>query len=187
MIAIATPDEAPPAAKLDTITKLCADYDAQSTTLETLMTEMEGELEALKRKYLRSIKRQVSVVATTEAHLRSAVDEAPDLFIKPRTLTLHGVKVGFTKSKGSVEWDDDETVVRLIRKHHKDQEGVLIRTKETPNKDALRSLDDAELLRLGCTIEGAGDSVIVTRVAGDVEKLVNKLMNKLVEAMTEND
>ncbi len=91
----------------------------------------------------------------------------------------------FTLSKGKLVWDDEQLVIRLIKKHFKDQADILIRTTEEPNKEALRQLPAEDLAKLGCSIEGAGDQAIVKRVAGEVEKLINKLIEKLVEAMVE--
>lgn len=57
----------------------------------------------------------------------------------------------------------------------------------TPRKDTLRTLDEKDLAKLGCSIVGSGPAVIVRRVAGDVEKLINKLIEKLVGAMVNDD
>jgi hypothetical protein len=164
----------------------CASYEGESAKLEELISALESDLESVKQKHLRGLKRQAAIVANLEADLQSAVERSSDLFKKPRTMTVHGVKVGFTVSKGKIEWDDEELVIRLIKKHFKDQADILIRSTEEPNKDALRNLPAGDLAKLGCRIEGAGDMPIVKRVAGEVEKLINKLIEKLVEAMVED-
>lgn len=162
---------------------LCSRFDAESAELEQLITALETDLEAVKAKHLAGLKRQASVVARREAELTGAVEANPGLFIKPRTLTLHGIKAGYTSSVGKLAFDDADTTVSLIRRFRKDDADTFIRTFEEPNKDALKTLDAADLARLGCRIEGAGDVVICKRVAGDVEKLIKKLIEKLVEAM----
>jgi hypothetical protein len=164
-----------------------ATYEAASVQLESQIAALESDLEAVKRKHLAGLKKQAAVVANREAELFSSIESAPDLFKKPRTLTLNGVKVGYTLSQGKVEWHNEDQVLALIKKYRKDEVDVLIHTKETPNKDALRNLPAGDLAKLGCRIDGAGDVVICKRVAGDVEKLVNKLIEKLVEAMVESD
>ena len=90
-------------------------------------------------------------------------------------------------SSGSLQFDDEETVISLIKKYRKDDADTLIRKTEAVNKDALRTLTAVELAKLGCKIEGAGDVVVLKRVAGDVEKLINKLITKLVEAMVDGE
>lgn len=165
----------------------CAKYEDESTALEDMIALLEADLEAVKNKHLRALKRQASVVAQCEAELISAVESGPDLFKKPRTLTIHGVKVGFTVSQGKVAFEDEDTVVKLIKQIWGRSSGDFIHTNEVPNKDALRTLDEKNLLKLGCKIEGAGDVVLVKRTAGDVEKLLTKLKDKLVEAMVKDE
>jgi phage host-nuclease inhibitor protein Gam len=165
----------------------CERYERESAGLEQLITDLEADLEAVKQKHLRGIKRQASVVANCQAELHSLIEAAPGLFTKPRTITVHGVKAGFTLSVGSLEFDDEETVISLIKKFRKDEIETLIRKTEEVNKDALRTLTAPELAKLGCKIEGAGDVVVLKRVAGDVEKLINKLITKLVAAMVEGE
>lgn len=163
----------------------CEKYEKASAALEQLIADLEKDLEAVKQKHLRGIKRQAGEVANLEADLHSLIESAPHLFTKPRTVTVHGVKVGFTLSAGRLEFDDEETVISLIKKFRKDDADLFIRTTEQVNKDALKTLTAEDLKRLGCVIEGAGDVVVLKRVAGEVEKLINKLITKLVEAMVE--
>src|SRR5262245_10831282 len=167
---------------LDGIESLCAQFDEQADKLQTLIDALEADLEAVKQKHLAGLKRQAAVVARRESELVNAIEASPSLFVKPRTITLHGIKVGFTRTDGKIVFDDPETVVKLIKKLHKDDAGTYIRTTEEPNKDALWTLPTVELARIGCRIEGAGDLVVCKRVAGDVEKLIKRLIEKMVEA-----
>ena len=166
---------------------LCAAYDGECVKLEEQIAALEADLEAVKAKHLRGLKKQAAIVAAREAELHSAVEGSPELFVKPRTFVMHGCKIGFTSSTGSVDFEDEAHVVALVRKHLKDRFDELVKTEYTPRKDALRTLAALELAKLGCRIDGAGDVVLVKRVAGDVEKLINKLIEKLVSAMVKED
>ncbi len=165
----------------------CERYERESATLEQQIADLETDLEAVKQKHLRGIKRQANIVANAQAELSSLVEAAPNLFIKPRTITVHGVKAGYTLSQGKLEFEDEGTVIKLIKRFHGRDAGTYIRETEEVNKDALRTLTAVELAKLGCRIDGTGDVVVLKRVAGDVEKLINKLITKLVEAMVESD
>jgi len=165
----------------------CQKFEAESATLETLIGDLEADLAAVKAKHLRKLKQQASVVAASQAELFSLVERAPGLFTKPRTITVHGVKVGYTLANGTLEFEDEAAVIALLKKHHKADAGLFIRTIEEVDKNALRTLSAPELAKLGCRIDGAGDVVILKRVAGDVEKLLNKLINRMVEAMAETE
>ncbi len=167
---------------------LCRSYDAECVKLEEMIAELEADLENVKQKHLRGLKRQAGVVAAREAELYSGVEQSPGLFEKPRTVTMHGTKIGFTTSAGRLEWEcEDATLLERIKARFGRSAGEYIRIKEEPNKDALKLLAPADMQKIGCRIEGAGDVVIVKRVAGDVEKLINKLIEKLVSAMVEKD
>lgn len=176
-----------PTTDIAIIEPLCQVYEREASALESLVADLESDLEAIRAKHLRPLKRQVAAVAGREAALIAAVEANPDLFVKPRTMVLHGVKVGYSVSPGRVEFDDAESVMKAIRRLRAEDEDVLIRTKEEPNKDALRSLAAPDLAKLGCRIDGAGNVVVVKRVAGDVEKMVSKLLDRLVEAMAETE
>jgi hypothetical protein len=165
------------------IEPLCARYNAECVKLEDLMADLEADLAAVKDRHLRTLKRQAALVAAGEAELHQAVAASPQMFVKPRTTILHGTKIGYLNSVGSVTYADEARVVQLIGKHFPDRLEELVKTERTPRKDALRTLTGPELARLGCRIEGAGDLIVVKRVAGDVEKLINKLIEKLVTAM----
>jgi len=165
----------------------CAAYDGECVKLEDMITALEADLEAVKANHLRGIKRQAAAVAAREAELHSGVEASAELFKQPRTHTMHGTKIGYTKSTGSVGFEDEEQVVKLVEKHFPERLDELVKTEKTPRKDALRTLNERELAKLGCRIDGAGEVVIVKRVAGDVEKLINKLITKLVEAMVESE
>lgn len=161
----------------------CAEYEAQSEGLELLIGDLEADLAEVKRKHIAKIKRQAGVLARLKAELISGIESSPNLFTKPKTLTVNGVKVGFASSVGKLVFEDEQQVLKLIRKHFPDREELLISKTEEPNKSTLKKLPAEDLARLQCEIEGEGDTVVVSRVAGDIEKLVGKLMEKMVEAM----
>jgi len=183
MIATLDPVAGRAATPLADIENLCARFEDEAAALEILIAELEADLETVKQKHIAGLKRQAGVVARREAELTATVEANPGLFEKPRTIILHGIKCGFTSSIGKLVFDDAETVLKLIRRFRKEDAETFIRSTPEPNKDALKTLEAAELARLGCRIEGAGDVVIVRRVAGDVEKLLKKMMEKLVETM----
>lgn len=171
------------------VERACAQYEAECNGLEEMIGELNADLEAVKQKHLGAIKRRASAIARSEAEITQMIEAAPDLFTKPKTQILHGVKVGLTTSKGKLEFDDDdeEAVIKRIRAKLADRIDELIRIREQVNKDAVKRLPAIDMAKIGCRIDGAGDVVVLKRVAGDVERLVDKMIAKLVEAMVETD
>jgi len=162
------------------IERFTKDFAEARERLAQLVGDIESELEAIKRRHMAALKRFVAGTAERHARLKAAIEETPELFVKPRTLILHGVKIGFQKGKGGIEFDDADRVVELIRKHFDDPD-ALIRREEKPDKEALAKLSAAELKKIGCAIVDAGDQVVIKPTDGDVEKVVNALLKDAVD------
>lgn len=159
------------------IEKLTKDYADARGALSDVVAILNTHLELLKRKHLKDIKRRVAVAAEKQAELKAAIEAAPELFDKPKTQIFHGVKVGYRKGSGKIEWEDDAVLVERIRKLFlKSQADLLIQTKEKPIAKALQDLDAADLKRLGVTVEDTGEVVVIKPTDSDVDKLVTALL-----------
>jgi hypothetical protein len=156
------------------------EYADARGVLADRVQRLNDEIEAAKRRLLPGIKKAVEVAAEKKAGLNSAIQAAPELFIKPRTIVICGIKVGLEKGKGKIEIpkEDEEKVVRLIEKYFPDQADVLIQTKKKPAKKALSGLTVAELKKLGITVEETGDQVVIKGTDSDVDKLVKALLKE---------
>lgn len=158
------------------IESLTAAYAARRALLAARLTALDRDLAAVKRKHMRELKRHVALTAETQSALHNAIEAAPELFEKPKTRILHGIKVGFRKGKGKIEWEDDAQLVALIERKFPDFIDDLIITTKTPSAIGLAELDASELRKLGVTVEEAGEQVVVKAVETDVEKLVKLLL-----------
>ncbi len=159
--------------EIEALTKAYADRRA---LLADRLTALDRDLALVKRKHMKELKRHVALTAETQTALYAAIDGAPELFEKPKTRIIHGIKVGFRKGKGKIEWEDDEQLVALIKKKFPDFVDALIITTEVPSATGLQELDGAELRKLGVTVEDAGEQVVVKPVESDIEKLVKLLL-----------
>jgi hypothetical protein len=168
------------------IQKLCEQYDNACAALHDDLAKFKEELATLKAKHLPGISKLAKVVANTQAELYTAIEGAPELWESPRTVVLHGIKVGMNANPGKLEFADAKSVVMMLREHLKGKAKNYIRITEAPDKEALKTLPGEVLERLGCQIVGAGDTVVLTRTKGDVEEMfdevIDKLVNKIVEA-----
>jgi hypothetical protein len=164
------------ASTMKDIEALAKRYADARGMLSDIVAALNYEREQVLRNYLTRLKRQVASAKGAEAELKSAIEASPALFEKPRTQVFHGVKVGFRKSTGKLEFDDPDQVVKLIRKHFPEQFDVLVKTAETPIKEALANLTAAELKKLGVEVAESGDVVLVKDAAGEVDKIVKALL-----------
>jgi len=168
-------------ATLSEIERSTKAYADARDKLAATLKKLEDQIEALKRQYMPGIKVQVGIAKEMEAHLKAELEDSKALFVKPRTIIMHGIKVGFEKGKGKIEIADNDQVVKLIEKHFPDQVDVLIKTTKKPVKKALANLTVAELKKLGITVEDTGDVVVIKPVDSLVEKLVDKLLKEKKE------
>lgn len=150
---------------------VAAARDALATELNTL----KARIDALKVEAGDSLRAHLRTYNSAEAELRQVIEAAPQLFQKPRTLVLHGLKVGYQKGKGGLSIEDEARTVALIRKHLADQADVLIRVTEKPAKDAIGQLSVADLKRIGVHVVDAGDEIVLRPIEGDLDKLIKAL------------
>lgn len=157
-------------------------YSVARAGLQEAVAFLQLDLEQSKRRALPRIKKLVAEAKQAAAALKDAIEESPELFEKPRTQVMHGIKLGFQKQKGKIEWDDDERVVALIRKHFPDQFDVLVRTVYEPVKTALSGLSVADLKKIAVEATDSGDAVLIKDTVADVDKLVKALLKEDEEA-----
>jgi hypothetical protein len=158
--------------------KAFADARAEVAGIVTILNE---GIEALKRDNMPGLKRAIARAAEKHDNLKVMIDANPSLFVKPRTVVMHGVKVGMGKGKGGITFEDPAQVVKLIKKHMPDAADVLIITKESPAKDALAQLSATELKKIGCNVVNAGDAVVIKPTDSEVDKLVDTLLKGATE------
>lgn len=152
-----------------------ADGEARQLLAERVAT-MKAALDALHREHLPGIKRALNRVAEIDARARALIEQAPQCFVKPKTMVMHGMKFGFEKGKGKVTFDKPDAVVARIKKLLPEQTDLLIHTEEKPNKETLAKLPAADLKKLGCSVISAGDQVVLKPTDGAVDKLVAALL-----------
>ncbi len=163
-------------ATLIEIEKLAKELSEARQNLRGGMAQIEEEMAAIKRQFLPAIRRAVEKAAGWQQRLYNAISEAPELFIKPKTLILHGIRLGYMKSKGTIAWEDDDQVVKLIKKHFPDQAETLIQVTEKPLKTALAQLSVADLKKIGVTVSDTSDEVVIKPTDSEIDKLINALL-----------
>lgn len=170
--------DSPVMSEIERRAKLFADARAD---LAGLVTSLNAAIDQLKRDHLPTIKQRVNRCAERHAALAEAIEASPALFDQPRTQVFHGIKVGFKKGTGTIDFDDEDRVVALIEKHLADHAAVLIRTEKSVIKKALKNLSVADLKRIGCIVEETGDALVIHPVDTNVDKLVKALLKDALD------
>lgn len=164
---------------LDEITTLTKNYAAARAVVSERVSALEAEVQAAQRRKLPGIKSAVAEAADAKARLEAAIEQGRALFNSPRTITVHGIKCGLQKGKGTITWlGGSAAVVKLIKKHLTEKASLLIKTTETLKKAGLNSLTVEELKKIGCTVGATGDHVYVAAEDTAVDKLVERILKE---------
>lgn len=147
-------------------------YAEAVATLNETLRVMDEEIAAVRERYTKVMTEQVTHYTDARMALEGAILESPENFVKPKTLVIAGVKVGFRKSAGRVVIENEANTIALIRKKLAQKSDVLIATKEFVLKDAVKALDGKEIAAIGVTITADTDEVVIKSEASDIEKLI---------------
>lgn len=160
---------------MDMIERAARQYSDAYRDLGDLARNLESEIQDIKNQHMRAIRSAMNTEAKRKEELRSMVSHAPHLFEKPRTQVFHNIKVGYQKGKGTIEIDNPDLTVELIRKNLPDAAENLITTKSFPRKTEIERLSAADLKKIACRIDGDGEMVIIKPADTDTEKLIRAL------------
>ena len=161
------------------IDRLCREYADARGALEEVAEEIDlARRQAVRRRILRLKNRAAEASAARDA-LKREIEECPQLFVRPRTRSFEGVKIGFQKQKGSCVVADAARTIQLVRKHLPDREEDLVNVKETLAKAGLAKLTGGELKKIGVHVTDAVDKIVIATTASEVEKLVDALLESV--------
>ena len=144
--------------------------------LSEIVTALRDGIEALKRSHMTKLKAAVNKAVETSEELRALVEKSPTLFVKPKSVIFYGIKAGYRKEKGKIEFDDADKVIKLIRKHFPEQADVLIITEEKPSKEAINKLTAEQVKKIGVTITSDTDVAFVSSTDSEIDKMVGALL-----------
>lgn len=159
------------------IEQFTAKYADRRRALTDAVQALENEVAKLKALHTPIIRGIAAVVAGLHDELRTMIVQSPECFTRPRTRLVHGIKIGMTKGKGIVEWDDEAAVIRRIRAQlPAEQAELLIRVRESVHKPAIYDLTTGDLKRLGVRVVADGDEPVIKSTDGEIDKLVAALL-----------
>ena len=166
---------------LNEIEKMVKEFAEARKTLRDRVDVLDMGILALKRKYLPGIRFAVDSAKEKQGNLWEAIKDSQELFVKPRTLTLFGIKFGIEKQKGKIEWEDKGVVIKLIKKLFPKSWETYVKVKEDPMKKTLATLPSSDLKKLGIQVTETGDAVVIKPADSEVDKLVDALLNEKKE------
>lgn len=154
--------------------KAFADARAQ---LAERVQNLRDEQESVKRKLLTGIRNSLARFRDAHAQLLELITDHPDLFDKPKTRTLHNVRLGWMKQRGKLDIEDPARVIELIQKLLPEQKDALIRTTQSPDRRALAELPVRDLKRLGVAVTEDTEAPFVKPADDGIDKLLDALLS----------
>lgn len=140
---------------------------------------MRDELESVRRRHMRGLKRAIESTHAMQTALFNHIDASRELFVKPRSVVFHGIKVGLQKARPSVNWSDARVVAERVNEHLPEQRDTLVDIVYKPVAAALLQLDAETLKRIGVRRDDGKDSILIKPVDGGIDKLVEAFMREL--------
>ena len=180
----ASPAHAPRASRatMEDIVALARAFAAARGATEALAEDIKALQRKALRSRLRALRTRIAEQAASEEALRAAILDRPDLFGRPRTVAVDGIRFGLRKQPGSVSVGDEAQAISRLRARFPSRAEGLIRVKETLDRVALRKLPAAELAQIGVTMEKATDEVTIAAASGDLDRVVAALLDDAAHA-----
>jgi hypothetical protein len=170
--------QTPATERLDALAK---HYAQRRARVATLVSRMDEKIRAIHREFRADLTEALGTAEGALMALHVEVEQHPELFVQPRTWTLHGIKFGFKKGAGRVEFEDEAKVIERLKKRFGELSPEVDRCVEVKEKlvlDQLRELEGKDLAALGVVIEGTDDVVFIKSVDTAVDKLVKLLLKE---------
>lgn len=164
--------------ELETISAKTREYADARRVLADRLERLDEEVRASKRRLLPGIRSAAAKSMDVKSELTLLIESTPGLFIKPRTITVEGIKVGLRKAKRAVVYTDGEALVKAIRKYMPERFDELVKVEEKPRKAAVDTLSDAEARKVGCKVNDEADEVLIKATGDDVDKIVAKILEE---------
>ena len=161
--------------ELENIVRLCKEYAVARDDLGETVEDIRDIRRKAVRSRMRGLKSRVAKVSAARESLWTAIEANPQLFEKPRTRAIEGIKVGYRKQPGRIECDETRAIGR-IRKLYPEREAELVKVKESLKRSALKGLDSKTLSAIGVAIVEVDDEIVLKAASDDLDNLVDALM-----------
>lgn len=164
--------------RMEQAVETCRTYAAARLELETVADEIREAKRRIVRQKLPVLKRRIAAAQAAREELAAIIGDNPDLFEKPRTVAVDGVKFGYRKLPGALTIADKARTLALIRQKLPERADSLIRVTENVSSAALKTLSARELARIGVVLGRDTDEVTIRSATGELEKLIDALLDE---------
>jgi len=153
--------------------------------LRNLLAQLEDGIESVKRQYLPSIRRAVGTTRGSRLRLAQMIQDAPDLFVSPKSREAHGLRIGFRKEPDKWLWPNMAELVSRVRERLGTAKAkALIQVQESVPRKGLTT-EIREQLDITC-VPGQ-DRMIIEPLDGEVDKIIQAMLGNLAAEIDQLD
>ena len=167
--------------------RLAAAHVATTARASLLQDEIKAAVTPIYERHRSGLDAAAEEEARARDDLQRLLEAAPQLFKKPRSIAINGVRAGYRKEEDSLDFADEKAVIARIRALYPEQADLLIRTEESLVLDALPQLDAKVRRAVGISLITGADRSFITVGDSDVEKLARALIADAIRRVGEED
>ncbi len=169
--------------------RLAAAHRLSIACASSLSHDLNEAITPIYKRHVGALDAAAAEEAEARAELQQLIDAAPQLFQRPRSIQIDGVKCGFRKDADGLDFDDEDAVIKRIRAlpDLADMSAVLVRTVDALNINALDSLDGNQLRRIGVRRVSGIDQSFISFVDSEVDKLTKSLASDAAKRQGEEE
>ena len=158
------------------IEKLAAQHDKDRQALGAAVSQLQAVIDKETARAMPRIRRLASKCADSKDALIQSVEDNRGLFKRPRTRTIHGIKIGTRKMPGQVIVPNPDHAVLLIEKHYPVEAESAIKTTKRIVKKALENWTTPMLKKCGIEVTADSDAVVVKPMDSEIDSMVGALL-----------
>jgi phage host-nuclease inhibitor protein Gam len=156
-------------------------YGEKIRTVRDIKELMDAEIELIKNKYSPKLIAACKEAGVAQQMVVTMLESkgGAEFFVKPRTLDIAGVTIGFRKQTGIISIPNEQGTIDMIESKLPDKAMMLLKNKITISKKALSTLTGDELKKIGVCIEADTDAPVV-KIANDnkIQELIDATISE---------
>ena len=161
---------------LAAVERLAARFARRRAELGACVREVQAAIDAARTAGRPTLLRRANAAAAARDELEAALAAAPELFSRPRTRLLSGIRVGWRRPPARVEIPDEQRTVTAIRRRFGSESAQYLRERTNVVRAAVRGLPARVLAALGVTVVQPDDAPTIVPADSDLERTVTALL-----------
>lgn len=171
----------------DAAQRLAKAHRELTVRAELQQRELADAVAPIAEKHRAGLDEAAAQRAEAEADLEALLKASPSLFQAPRSVTVDGVKCGYRKEEDTLDWGDEDLVIKRIEDLHPELYDLLVREKKTLVADALAQLETRQLSKIGVRLVTGADRAFISIGDSDVDKLVKAILADAQRRVADED